>query len=170
MFAFGGVYPATLVVPAIICIVLALAYRPALVGSSPTRSRRSLVGDRGRDDAAADDPAAARPPARDRSRRRSRSPGRCFSRRSEADRCPSRSIYASDRGRHCCCFASLLLLLLPPLATSWRAAACAPITRLIAVIGLVLSAIAIAQSATGRGLMYGIGSPASDGPDRSVRS
>jgi O-antigen ligase len=36
-FAFGGIYPATLVVPAFACVLLALAYRPGVLTRGPAR-------------------------------------------------------------------------------------------------------------------------------------
>jgi len=161
VFAFGGVYPGTLVVPATICILLALAYRPSLVARSPTRRAdfwallvagamllqmiplpRVLLH--------TIDPAAE-------------AVARTMFLVDGGGPLPISIDYASTAGA-LLLFASLLLFF----ATARDILAqggVRTVTRIIAVIGLVLSAIAIAQSATGHGLMYWHWKPASEGPE-----
>jgi hypothetical protein len=161
VFAFGGVYPVTLLVPAAILAVLAVASRPPLLGRSPTPrvDLWSIVAVGAmllqivplpRAVLAAVDPAA------------------------EA---AARALLLVDPG-------GLLPISIDPSSTAGalllfagvflcHAAArhvfnhggVRAITRLIAVVGLVLSGVAIAQSATGRGLMYWRWKPLGEGPD-----
>jgi hypothetical protein len=161
VFAFGGIYPATLILPAIVCALLAVADPPPFCASANTRGldvwAAVTIGavllqliplPRGM--LRAIDPAAE-PVAR--------------------------AVLLVDRGAPLPIsidvsgtiaalelFAGVFVLFLTARAIFERGGV-RTIARSIAIIGLLLAGIAIAQSATAHGLMYWHWKPRDEGPD-----
>jgi hypothetical protein len=161
VFAFGGIYPATLIVPAIICAAMALAYSPPILRNShtPHVDLWSLV---------AIGAMVLQLIPLPRAILRGIDPA--------ADRI-AHAVLLVDRGgplpisidvvRSAAALAALAAVFLLFVTTRYilERGGVRTVTRIIAVIGLVLSAVAIAQSATGHGLMYWIWKPVDEGPD-----
>lgn len=161
VFAFGGIHPATLVLPACTVIVLALVYRPSLLeGSHTPRVDLWAFATIGaaifqliplpRAVLHAIDPAAE-------------AVAHAVSLVDPGGPLPV-SIDLQSTGAALVLFAGVVLLFVTARHIFDRGGV-RTITRMIAVIGLAVSAVALAQSATGHGLMYWRWKPADEGPD-----
>jgi hypothetical protein len=159
-FAFGGVYASTLAVPALACIALAVAYRPAILshGPAPVLDRLLLVA-----------LAAAllqllplprtivswlSPGAVDMDRVLHLAP---------SAGALSLSVDIRDSAAAVLLFGFVLLFFFTARQV-FDTGGVRAIVRVVAIAGLALSAIAIAQDATGRGLMYWRWRPPDEGP------
>ncbi len=160
VFAFGGIHPATLVVPAIACVVLAALRRPAVLANSPNRALdasllllllASLVQlvPLPRSWLPLLSPAAL-------------AVERAFSLLARSGARPL-TINVEDSAAAVLLLSGLLLLFFTARATFTRGGVRA-VVKFIAVTGLVLAAVALAQNATGKGLMYWRFAPGREGP------
>ena len=161
MFAFAGIYPATLVLPALVLAVLAVASRPPILGRShtPRVDRWLLVAIAAvllqmvplpRAIVTAIDPPAG-------------AVARALLLVDSGGPLPISIDLPSTAGA-LLLFAGIVLFHVTARHVFDRGGV-RSITRLIAVVGLVLSGVAIAQSATGGGLMYWRWKPIDEGPD-----
>jgi putative inorganic carbon (hco3(-)) transporter len=160
LFAFGGLYPSTLAVPAMAVLALGVAYRPAIVarGPSPALDRLLLVTL-----GAALLQLVPLPrtvlnwmsPA-------SESVMRTLRLADTGGALPL-SIDLQDSAAATLLYAAVLLLFFAA-RQIFDAGGVRTTTRAIAVMGLVVSAVAVAQDATGGGLMYWRWRPIDDGP------
>jgi len=160
-FAFGGVYPRTILPAAIGCAVLALTCRPSILQGSPTRRidlwaivtiaamllqtiplPRAIVD--------AIDPA-------------SEAVGRALSLVERGGPLPL-SIDVSSTLAAVLIFGGAWIFFVTARAI-FRHGGVRTFTRMIAVLGLLLSALGLAQSATAHGLMYWRWHPLTEGPD-----
>jgi O-antigen ligase len=161
VFAFGGIYRGTLIVPATACLALALKYRPALLSHSHTpRLDLWMFGVL----AAAMLQVVPLPRA-------------ILAAVAPATETVARTLLLVDSGAPLpitidlqssaaaiLLIAGVLLLFLTA-RQIFDTGGVRTTTRLVALIGLVLSAIALAQDATARGLMYWRWRPLDEGPD-----
>lgn len=162
MFAFGGIYSTTLVLPAVTCVILALVYRPPFLESASTPRvdlwvliavgavllqmvplPRGLL--RAIDPAA--EAVAATVLLAD--------PGGAL----------PISIDLQSTAGALMLFAGAFLFFATARYIFDRGGGVRTVTWIIAVIGLTLSGLAMAQSATGHGLMYWRWKPVDEGPD-----
>ncbi|HMF59770.1 MAG TPA: hypothetical protein VK595_05340 [Vicinamibacterales bacterium] len=160
MFLFGGIYPVTLILPALACLALAAVYRPRIPQSSSTRALDLCVllllaatvvqlvplprpllfrvspGVRGVEAAfSLLPPEGARP----------------------------LTINVRDSTAAAVLLGALILLFFTARRTfEWGGVR--TLARIIAVTGLVLAGVALAQNATAKGLMYWRFAPGREGP------
>lgn len=159
-FAFGGLYAPTLALPAIAVLALAVAYRPAVASrsSTPALDRFLLL--------AVGAAALQTVPL----------PRALVQRLSPAAGEAARALLLADPGgalplslnlqgsaAAVLLFAGAVLFFFSA-RQIFEAGGVRTTVRAIAVIGLVLSAVAMAQDATGRGLMYWRWQPLDEGP------
>ena len=160
-FAFGGIYPATLLVPAMACAVLAFKYRPALLDRSDTpHLDLCLFGVLGaallqviplpRGVLAIVTPAAL-------------TVDRALVLIDPGGPLPI-TIDLSSSGSAILAIAGVLLVFFTG-RQIFDSGGVRTTTRLIVLTGLVLSAIALAQDATAHGLMYWRWKPVDPGPN-----
>jgi putative inorganic carbon (HCO3(-)) transporter len=160
VFAFGGIHPAALIVPGVACVALAVARRPAVAWNSPTRTLdlrllvllaamglqlvplpRALV--KGISPAALDvEQAFALVPL---------------------DGLRPLTINLHDSISALLLLGGLFLLFFTARGTCEEGGV-RTLARIIAVTGLVVSGIALAQNATAKGLMYWRFAPGREGP------
>jgi hypothetical protein len=158
--AFGGIYPATLVLPAIAVLALGIAYRPAVMGRGPAPLLdRLLILSL----AAAVVQLAPIP----RTLLHWLSPSAETVARSlhlvDTGGALPLSINLQDSAAAALLYGAVLLFFFTA-RQIFDTGGVRTTTRGIAVIGLVLSAVAIAQDATGHGLMYWRWRPLHEGP------
>jgi O-antigen ligase len=160
VFAFGGIHPASLVVPGVACLALAALHRPTVLANSPTRALDAglllLLG-----------ATLVQLVPLPRSWLPLVSPAALAVERAFALAAPAGArpltISAQDSGAAVVLLGGLLLLFFTARATFARGGVRTAV-RIIAVTGLVLAAVALAQNATGKGLMYWRFAPGREGP------
>lgn len=160
VFAFGGLYPSTLAVPALAVLALGIAYRPAIMarGPAPALDRWLIVTL-----CAALLQSLPLPRA-------------LLNWVSPASQTVARTLHLADTGgalplsinlqdsSAAALLLATVLLLFFVARQIFASGGVRTTARAIAVTGLVLSAVAIAQDATGGGLMYWRWRPFDEGP------
>lgn len=160
VFAFGGTYAATLVVPAITVIALGIAYRPAIMGAGPAPllDRLLLLTLAGAF-------LQLVPLPRTLLHWLSPAAGTVFRtlRLVDTGEALPLSINLQDSAGAAILFGMVLLFFFTA-RQLFDTGGVRTTTRAIAAIGLVVSVVAVAQDATGHGLMYWRWRPLHEGP------
>ena len=160
VFAFGGIHPASLIAPGVACLALAALHRPAVLANSSTRALDAglllLLG-----------ATLVQLVPLPRSWLPVVSPAALAVERAFALAAPAGArpltISPRDSGAAVALLGGLLLLFFTARAAFDRGGV-RTIVRIVTVTGLVLAAIALAQHATGKGLMYWRFAPGREGP------